>query len=260
MSHPPVLPVSALFVSGLNLGTRDCRSDLFLDCLKRYEPKTVYLAGDMIGYREWKRNFKWPQSHNDVIQKLLRQARRGSKVYYIPGDRDGFMRHYGEALLGGIEMVGEVRHQTVDGRSFLVLHGDEFDLVAPSIGLIGRLGKGAVAFAVGLSRLAEIVVRLAGFSLHGQHYGRNRRGEERFAEGFATTAAASARARGFDGIICGHLPHALARRIDSVEVLNTGDWRKAATILVEHEDGRFETVAMAPEGAFAAPVLVPRPA
>lgn len=225
MVDPHGKPIRALFVAGLNLGTKKNSSDHFLECLRRYEPESIYLIGDMLAYREWKSNFSWPQAHNDIVQKLLRQARKGAKVLYIPGDRDGFMRHYGEAELGGIKLVHDAVHETAHGQRFFVTHGDAFDLVAPSLSVLGKLGAKAVAGAVGVSRLIEIAARSLGLFVHGQTYGQSPDREEHFVDSFASTAISSARADQFNGIICGHLPHPASRQIDGVAFFSTGDWR-----------------------------------
>ena len=232
--------IRALFVAGLNLGTKKNGADQFLDCLRRYEPDVIYLLGDMLAYREWKSSFSWPQTQNDIVQKLLRQARRGTKVLYIPGDRDGFMRHYGDAELGGIKLVNEATHETADGKQYLVTHGDVFDLIAPSFSFLGKLGTKAVGMAVGVSRFIEMVARRMGLFVHGQTYRSSYDREAHFADSFAATAISAAEAGGYDGIICGHLPHAENRHISGLTFLSTGDWRTYPSALIEHLDGQFE--------------------
>jgi len=237
-------PVRALFVAGLNLGTKKNGADQFLDCLKHYEPEAIYLIGDMLAYREWKSSFSWPQAHNDIVQKLLRQARRGAKVLYIPGDRDGFMRHYGDTELGGIKLVNDAVHHAADGKQFFVTHGDAFDLVAPSLGILAKMGARAVAVAVGISCIIEIVARRLGLFVHGQTYGATPDRETHFVDSFAAIAISAARAENFDGIICGHLPHAESRIIGQQRFFSTGDWRTKPSALVEHLDGQFEFIGV----------------
>ena len=236
-------PIRALFVAGLHLGTKKNGAEQFLECLRHYEPESIYLIGDMLAYREWKSSFNWPQAHNDIVQKLLRQARRGAKVLYIPGDRDGFMRHYGETELGGIKLVNDAVPETAAGKKFIVTHGDAFDLVAPSLGLLGKLGVRAVGVAVGFSRLIEIIARTFGLFVHGQTYRQSHDREAHFIDSFAATALSAAAAEQFDGIICGHLPHAVSRTVDGMSFFSTGDWRTYPSALIEHSDGQFEFIA-----------------
>ena len=237
-------PIRALFVAGLNLGTKKNGAEQFLECLRQYEPEAIYLMGDMLAYREWKSSFNWPQAHNDIVQKLLRQARRGAKILYIPGDRDGFMRHYGATELGGIKLVNDAVHETVSGKRLLVTHGDAFDLVAPSLGFLGKLGARAIGIAVGLSRLVEITARTFGLFVHDQTYRRSREREAPFVDSFAATALSAAAAEHFDGIICGHLPHPESRTINGMPFFSTGDWRTCASALIEHLDGQFEFIPL----------------
>ena len=119
----------AVFISDLHLGTPGCQADALLDFLKEHTSDYLYLVGDIVDGWQLRRKWYWPQAHNDVIQKLLRKARKGCRVVYVPGNHDEFARHFLEHQFGGIEVVHEATHTTVDGRRFWVIHGDYFDAV-----------------------------------------------------------------------------------------------------------------------------------
>ena len=70
----------AIFISDLHLGTPGCQADALLDFLKENTSDYLYLVGDIIDGWQLRRRWYWPQAHNDVIQKLLRKARKGCRV------------------------------------------------------------------------------------------------------------------------------------------------------------------------------------
>ena len=132
-----------LFISDVHLGTRGCQADLLLDFLRYYDAETIYLVGDIVDGWRLRRGWYWPQSHNDVVQKLLRKARKGARLVYVPGNHDEFLRDYLGTHFGGIEVRSTDVHVTADGRRLLVIHGDQFDVVvrhARWLALPRRLG------------------------------------------------------------------------------------------------------------------------
>lgn len=145
--------VSAIFVSDLHLGTRASQDQHFLEFLKAYDAKTLYLVGDLIdGWRLKRSGWYWPQGHNDVLQKLLRKARKGTKVIYIPGNHDEFLRNFLGLKFGGVKVVDRAVHRTVDGKRFLVLHGDQFDMVVRHAVWLASLGDVLYDVALWLNR------------------------------------------------------------------------------------------------------------
>ena len=73
--------VRTLFLSEIHLGTRGCQAEKLLDFLRHYEAETIYLVGDIVDGWQLRSAWYWPQLHNDVVQKLLRQARKGVRLF-----------------------------------------------------------------------------------------------------------------------------------------------------------------------------------
>ena len=131
-----------VFLSDIHLGTRGCQAELLLDFLRHMTCERMYLIGDIVDGWRLKGGWYWPQTHNDVVQKLLRLARKGAAIIYIPGNHDDRVRDFCGVHFGGVVVARDAIHQTADGRRFLVLHGDEFDGVvrhAPALALAGDL-------------------------------------------------------------------------------------------------------------------------
>ena len=137
----------------MHLGTRGCQADKLLDFLRHHEADTIYLVGDIVDGWALRSSWYWPQAHNDVVQKLLRQARKGARVIYIPGNHDEFLRGYYGTHFGGIEVVENAIHEGADGRRYLVVHGDIFDLVVTQARWLALLGDKAYDFALTANRV-----------------------------------------------------------------------------------------------------------
>ena len=257
------LTFKTIFVSDIHLGTRGCKAEFFLDFLKHTESDQLYLVGDIIDGWRLKKNWFWTQAHNDVVQKVLRKARKGTDVIYVPGNHDAFARDFLDHAFGEIKVVRDAVHTSVDGRRLLVVHGDEFDGVMMHARWLAVLGDTAYTAALALNNWFNIARRWVGLpywslSKYLKHKVKN---AVAFIADYEQVMARMARERGADGVVCGHIHHAEIREIDGVSYFNDGDWVESCTALVEHFDGRWEILAWADLRGFAPDeVLGPEPA
>ncbi len=239
--------VRTMFVSDLHLGTKGCQADLFLDFLRVHDAETIYLVGDIVDGWRLKQSWYWPQKHNDVVQKLLRQARAGVRIVYVPGNHDEFLRDYYGSHFGGIEVVEQAIHEAADGRRYLVIHGDLFDLVVRHARWLALLGDWAYMTALGISTYINIARRKLGltyWSLSAWAKLRVKNAVNYISE-FETALTGEAQRLGVHGVICGHIHHAAIRDMGEVRYVNTGDWVESCTAVVENFDGSFEIVRWA---------------
>jgi UDP-2,3-diacylglucosamine pyrophosphatase LpxH len=231
-----------IWISDIHLGTRGCKADFLLDFLRHTESETLYLVGDIIDGWRLRRSWYWTQSHNDVVQKILRKARKGTKVIYVPGNHDEWLRDYTQLQMGGVELQDEVIHVTSDGRKLLVLHGDAFDGVVRYAKWLALLGDWAYTVVLQLNHYYNVGRRRLGYpywSLSAYLKSRVKNAVE-FVSNFADAIADEAKKRGVDGIVCGHIHQPDIRQIGEVLYCNDGDWVESCTALVEHFDGRLE--------------------
>ncbi|PJI38892.1 UDP-2,3-diacylglucosamine diphosphatase [Ferrovibrio sp.] len=234
-----------IWISDIHLGTRGCKADLLLEFLRYTESDKLYLVGDIVDGWRLKRSWYWNQSHNDVVQKLLRKARKGTDVIYVPGNHDEALRDFIEAAgmqFGGITVQMEAIHETSDGRRFLVTHGDHFDGIVSCAKWLALLGDAAYGFALGLNTWFNHLRRRMGLpywslSAYLKHKVKN---AVAFISEYEQAIAEEARRRHVDGVVCGHIHHAEIRDIDGILYCNDGDWVESCTALVEHFDGRLE--------------------
>jgi UDP-2,3-diacylglucosamine pyrophosphatase LpxH len=215
-----------------------------LDFLRWNESETLYLVGDIIDGWRLRRSWFWAQSHNDVIQKVLRKARKGTHVAYIPGNHDEWLRDYTGLEFGGIGLRDEVIHVTADGKRYLVIHGDAYDGVVKYARWLALLGDWAYTFALWLNNHFNHIRRKLGYpywSLSAYLKGKVKNAVE-YVGNYAEAVADEARRRGLDGVICGHIHKAEIRTLGDILYCNDGDWVESCTALVEHWDGRLEIV------------------
>jgi len=251
-----------IWISDIHLGTRGCKAEFLLDFLRETESDTLYLVGDIVDGWRLKRSWYWPQPHNDVVQKLLRKARKGTRVVYVPGNHDEILRGFLEINIGQIEVLPEALHVTADGKRLLVLHGDEFDGVVRYARWLALLGDWAYNFALGANywmNRARRALGLSYWSLSAYLKYRVKNAVE-FVSRFEDAVADAASKRGVDGVVCGHIHHAEIRDIRGVVYCNDGDWVESCTALVEHADGRLEILRWVEDpSAFFAPVRARTP-
>jgi len=233
-----------LFLSDVHLGTRGCQADLLLDFLRIHDAETIYLVGDIVDGWRLKRAWHWPQAHNDVVQKLLRKGRKGARVVYLPGNHDEFLRDYLGTHFGGIELVDTALHETADGRRFLVIHGDQFDVVVRHARWLAHLGDWAYTTALGVNTALNVVRRRLGFEYWSLSAWAKLRVKNAvsFIGAFEQVLTQEARRVGADGVVCGHIHHATIHDRFGITYVNTGDWVESCTAVAEHHDGRFEVI------------------
>ena len=240
-----------IYLSDIHLGTRGCQAELLLDFLKHNESDHLYLVGDIVDGWRLKRWWYWPQSHNDVVQKVLRKARKGTHVIYVPGNHDEAARDYCGLTFGGVQVVREAVHETADGKHFLIIHGDEFDAVVRYARWLAILGDWAYAFALKLNVMMNSVrraLRLPYWSLSAWLKYKVKNAVSYIGD-FEKAVAAEAKRRHVDGVVCGHIHHAQIRTIDGVTYCNDGDWGESCTALVEDFDGRMSILRWTAQSA-----------
>jgi UDP-2,3-diacylglucosamine pyrophosphatase LpxH len=249
----------AIFISDIHLGTRRAQAEAFLDFLGHTESEYLYLVGDIIDSWSLRQHWHWQQSHNDVIQKLLRKARKGTKLIYIPGNHDENFRDFVNLRFGKVAVLEETIHTSASGKRYLVLHGDKFDGVVCFAPWLAKLGDQAYEISMSLNAAVNKVRRffkLPYWSLSAFLKYKVKKAVE-FLSRFEEAVVRDAKLRQCEGVICGHVHTPDDRVIDGIHYLNDGDWVESCTALVEHHDGRFEIIGW--HGRVAAPVLQPAP-
>lgn len=251
-----------IFISDIHLGLRSCRSDSLVDFLRNVQCEKLYLVGDIIDGWRLRRSWYWDAYYDEVIRLILRMARHGTEVIYVPGNHDEMFRDWLGLEVAGVKLAKEAEHITADGRRFLVIHGDEFDGVIRYAKFLAHMGDWAYDTALLVNRWFNFLRRRLGYPYWSLSQWLKRQVKEavKAIDRFETALAQEARSRGMDGVICGHIHHAEMRMIHGILYMNDGDWVESCTALVEHEDGRFELLDWSHRQALVMGKPLPMPA
>jgi UDP-2,3-diacylglucosamine pyrophosphatase LpxH len=244
LDRPTPRHFRTLFLSDLHLGSRGCQARLLLDFMRFHDAEQIYLVGDIVDGWRLRRGWYWPQEHNDVVQKLLRKARKGSRVIYLPGNHDEFLRDYIGSHFGGVELVDRAIHVTADGRRLLVIHGDQFDVVVRHSRWLAHIGDSAYTVALVLNTVFNRIRRRLGFDYWSlsAYLKFKVKNAVNYIGAFEEALAGEARREGADGVVCGHIHHARITNQAGFRYVNTGDWVESCTAVAEHHDGTFEII------------------
>jgi len=230
-----------LFLSDIHLGTRGCQAELLLDFLRHHEAATIYLVGDIIDGWRLKKNWYWPQTHNDVVQKILRKGRKGATIIYLPGNHDEFLRGYLGTHFGGVEVTDSCVHETADGKRLLIIHGDQFDVVVRHARWLALLGDWAYVTTLAANTWVNVMRRRLGLTYWSLSAWAKLKVKNAvsFIGQFEQALASEAKRRGADGVICGHIHHPAIHDTHGTRYINTGDWVESCSAVGETEEGEF---------------------
>ena len=235
-----------IWISDVHLGTKGCNHELLIDFLDHTDSQTMYLVGDIIDGWRLKKKFYWPPEHNDIVWRILKRAKRGTKIVYIPGNHDEMVRPFSGMNFGGVEIMRAAFHDTADGRRLMVLHGDEFDTIMLAHRWLAFVGDALYHVMMKLNNWVAAARKRLGLpywsiSKAAKHKVKN---AVEFISKYEEVVARAAAERGVDGVVCGHIHTAEFRDFEwdgrTVEYWNDGDWVEGCNALVEHFDGRME--------------------
>ena len=234
----------SIWISDIHLGTTGCQAGHLLEFLKHTDSHYLYLVGDIIDGWALKRRWYWHQQHNDIVQKILRKARKGTRVTFIAGNHDEAARQFIGLGFGGITIADESIHVTARGKRLLVLHGDQFDGVVQCAKWLAYVGDYLYELALRLNRGFNWGRRKMGlpyWSLS-QYLKHKVKNAVSYISAFEEAVARAARLRGFDGVVCGHIHRPEIREIEGILYCNDGDWVESLCALVETHDGELKII------------------
>jgi len=239
--------VRAAWISDVHLGTRGGNAGALLDFLREYEFETLYIVGDLIDVWQLRRGIYWPQQHNDVIQKILRKSRKGTRTVYIPGNHDDLLSKFYGAY-GNITVQKHAIHHLVDGRRILVIHGHELDTVVQNVKWLALAGDVGYQFLLSLNPLINFVRRRFGLGYWSLSAFAKKRVKDAvsFISRFEEEIVRYAQKFSVDAVVCGHIHSAAIRKFGGVTYYNCGDWVETCSALIEQHDGKIDLVMYPP--------------
>ncbi len=236
----------SIFISDIHLGTRFSKAEEFLNFLKHTESENLIFVGDIIDGWAIKRKFRWLQTHSDIIQKVLKKARKGTKVFLITGNHDEFLRPFTPLLMGdNLEIVNELKYTGIDGKRYLITHGDFFDSITMTHRWLAIAGDIGYDFVLFLNYILNNFRQKCGIKRYwsfSKYIKDNVKSSVSFINNFEEILATHAKHGRYDGVICGHIHKPEAKKIEEIMYYNCGDWIENCSAVVEHHDGRFEII------------------
>ncbi len=234
-----------IWISDLHLGTSGCQASKLLEFLRATESETLYLVGDIIDGWQLKRRWYWDQTHNNVVQTVLKKAKKGTNVIFVPGNHDEAIRQFIDLDFGGIKVRDELVHTTADGKRMLVLHGDRFDGVIACAKWLAYLGDSLYTVILKFNQIYNnwrARVGLPYWSLS-QYLKLKVKNAVSYITRFEDALADEARRKGLDGVICGHIHKPEIRDIGGIMYCNDGDWVESLSALVEDAAGELRLIS-----------------
>ena len=234
----------SIFISDIHLGTKMSQADKVLEFLKTTESDNLFLVGDIIDGWAMNKSFYWPQEHNDVIQKILRKARKGTNVVYIPGNHDEFLRSFCDSKFGNISLEYMHVYKALDGKNIIISHGDQFDAVITNAKWLAHIGSWAYDVAMVFNVFINFIRRIFYLPTWSLSAWAKYKVKEavNFISDYEENLSNWAVSMKATAIVCGHIHHANIREIGGLHYMNCGDWVESCTALVEHLDGTWEIV------------------
>ena len=240
----PKRHLKTIFLSDIHLGTKGCQAEQLLTFLKAHTCDELYLVGDIIDGWRLKSGFYWPQAHNDVMRQFMTLMKRGTNVTYVTGNHDEFLRRYSDAELGRLKLVDEAVHESASGERYLVVHGDQFDVITRYHHWLAFLGDIGYTFLLHINRYFNRMRAHFGYGYWSLSAWIKHRVKKavNYVGDFEKAVSHECKRQRFAGVVCGHIHHAEITDIDGVRYMNCGDWVESCTALVEDSEGRFHIV------------------
>ncbi|QQR40245.1 UDP-2,3-diacylglucosamine diphosphatase [Devosia rhizoryzae] len=236
--------VRALFLSDVHLGMKPIRVGQLIDFLRGHDAETIYLVGDIIDGWRLAKGWHWPSEYNVLIDLLLQKATAGARIIYLPGNHDEFLREYLGTYFGEVQFVDRTVHTSATGKTYLVIHGDQFDVVVMNAKWLAHVGDWAYNAALRLNLAVNWVRRRLGL----QYWSLSAWAKQKVKNAvsvigrFEEALVHEAKQSGVDGVICGHIHLADMHDRLGIQYINTGDWVESCTAVVENHDGQFELI------------------
>ena len=236
----------SIFISDIHLGTRFSKAKVLLNFFKHNESEQLILVGDIIDGWAIKRKLIWPQEHSDVIQKILKKAKKGTKVTFITGNHDEFLRPFVPLILGdSVSIANELEYIAINKKKYYITHGDFFDSITMTKKWLAILGDYGYDLLLHLNVVLNFLRKRIGIKKYwslSKYVKDNVKSSVSFISDFEAVLSTHAKNKGYDGIICGHIHKAEIRDIEDIEYLNCGDWVESCTAIVETYEGEFKVI------------------
>ncbi|MFZ9235697.1 MAG: UDP-2,3-diacylglucosamine diphosphatase [Algoriphagus sp.] len=233
-----------IIVSDVHLGTKGSKSKEIARFLKQFHCDNLILNGDIIDGWQLKKSGCWKRKHTRFFNRVLKMMEsQSTNVYYLRGNHDDFLDQILPLQIGRLQILADMTYAS-NGKTYFITHGDVFDSITTNLRWIAYLGDVGYTFLLWLNRVVNYYRYKKGlpyFSLSQFVKGKVKQAVS-YVDDYETELAKMAKAKGCDGIICGHIHKAETRMIDGIHYLNSGDWVETMSALTEDHEGNWELI------------------
>ncbi|MGM0944442.1 MAG: UDP-2,3-diacylglucosamine diphosphatase [Bacteroidota bacterium] len=233
-----------IIVSDIHLGTKGSKSKEIVRFLKQYHCENLILNGDIIDGWQLKKSGTWKRKHTRFFNRVIKMIdNQKTKVFYLRGNHDDFLDQILPLQIGNLSIQTDMIYESA-GKKYFITHGDIFDSITTNLRWIAYLGDVGYTFLLWLNRIVNHYRFKRGlpyFSLS-QYVKGKVKSAVSYIDQYETELAKMAKAKGCDGIICGHIHKAEKRIIDGVEYMNSGDWVETMSALAEDHEGNWQLI------------------
>nr|WP_290427001.1 UDP-2,3-diacylglucosamine diphosphatase [Algoriphagus limi] len=233
-----------IIVSDVHLGTKGSKAKEIVRFLKQYRCDNLILNGDIIDGWQLKKSGTWKRKHTRFFNRILKMIENhDTQVFYLRGNHDDFLDQILPIQIGKLSIQTDMIYES-NGKKYFITHGDVFDSITTNLRWIAYLGDIGYTFLLWLNRVVNHYRFKRGlpyFSLS-QYVKSKVKSAVSYIDQYETELAKMARAKGCDGIICGHIHKAENREIEGIHYLNSGDWVETMSALAEDHEGNWQLI------------------
>jgi UDP-2,3-diacylglucosamine pyrophosphatase LpxH len=236
--------IKTLFISDVHLGSSKCQAEKLLDVFKKFDFENLIILGDLIDLTSLKRKIYWNENHSTVIQKILRQSRKGLKVIYIIGNHDFYLRDLIEdenISLGDILICDEYYYTTIKNEKIYMCHGDQFDGFIRMHPFLYVLGDFAYELSFKINNIYNKLRKIFGFEYWSlsKYLKRKVKNAVSFVNDFKILSIKKLEEVNCDSIMIGHIHTPSIEQIQNKKYYNTGDFCESCSFLIEDLQGNI---------------------
>lgn len=235
----------AIFLSDTHLGSKNCHGLKLLHFLQNTQSEYLFLVGDILDGWSLERKWYWPPLHMQIVQLIIEKAKT-TQVIYISGNHDEFLRTHQLGVVCNIKIVNEWNYTNIHNDRILILHGDQFDMIAQKANWLSHVGDYIYTWLIGINKLNNFIRRKAGkphWSLS-RYLKDKTKSIVKVISKFEKLVSEECISRNFNGVVCGHIHHADIIDMDEITYYNDGDWCESCTALVETTDGKMQIITL----------------
>jgi len=224
-------------MSDLHLGARQSQTTKILQFLEKNESDILILNGDIIDGWAMKSKGKWNKDCSKIFRRFMKRSEQGTKVIYIRGNHDDFLKPFVPFNMNNIEIVRKYIHEGLDGRKYFCFHGDVLDFVIMKVRWLAVIGGWSYDFVIRLNTIYNYIRRKFNLPYHSlaNTIKQSVKGAINFVSDFETNAKQLTKQRGYDVAVCGHIHQP---KLES-DYMNSGDFCENSTCLVENFNGEW---------------------